>query len=180
MGCFWESNARVAAASAQGTLRKRRRWQRAHTKLIVVIEAVFQAPMFALNAAAFINACEPSHIVSKSPRRMSPEPRRSVQYTQGQLGERVRRNVLALDDRDARQPQRLIFRAVTYYRVCGVSILPEKSKARKQAPHPKPTHGNGTPWKWHAGAAQRVGQAWQPSTGPSAGKSMCRGPTVPY
>jgi hypothetical protein len=49
---------------------------RAHTEAIVVIEAVFQAPMFWLNAAAFINACGPSHTLSKSPRRMSPEPRR--------------------------------------------------------------------------------------------------------
>jgi hypothetical protein len=53
--------------------------------------------MFALNAAAFMNACEPSAFKEPSPH----EPRRSVQYTQGQLGECVRRNALALDDRDA-------------------------------------------------------------------------------
>jgi hypothetical protein len=53
-----------------------RRWQRAHTVDIVVIAAVFQDPMFALNALAFINACGPSHPLSKSPRRISPEPRR--------------------------------------------------------------------------------------------------------
>ena len=33
---------------------------RAHTESIVVIEAVFQAPMSALNADAEENACEPS------------------------------------------------------------------------------------------------------------------------
>jgi hypothetical protein len=48
------------------TLRKRWRWQRAHTLYIVVTEAVFQAPMLALNAVAQLNACEPSHTLSKS------------------------------------------------------------------------------------------------------------------
>ncbi len=33
----------------------------AHTACNVVIEAVFHAPMFALNADAELNACEPSH-----------------------------------------------------------------------------------------------------------------------
>ena len=56
--------------------RTRSRWQTAHTLLISVILAVFQAPMFALNAVAPLNACEPSHTLSKSPRRISPEPRR--------------------------------------------------------------------------------------------------------
>jgi hypothetical protein len=62
--------------------------------------------MFALNADAKQNACEPSHTLSKSPRRMSPEPRRvspvhcarSVQWA-----ECVRRYVLAFDGRDAAQ-----------------------------------------------------------------------------
>jgi hypothetical protein len=108
MGCFWESNARLAAASAQGTLRKRRRWQRAHTKLIVVIEAVFQAAMFALNAAAPLNAYKPSHTLSKSPRRRSPEPRWSVQCMVPAVSSApsVRSEVLALDDRDAGQLRR--------------------------------------------------------------------------
>jgi hypothetical protein len=44
--------------------------QRAHTVYIVVIEAVFQDPMFALNAAAEQNACEPSHTLSKSLRTL--------------------------------------------------------------------------------------------------------------
>jgi hypothetical protein len=111
---------------------------------------------------------------------MSPEPRRSVQYTQGQLGECVRRDVLALDGRDAAQPQRLIFRAVAYYRVCGVSILPEKSQARKQAPHPKPSHGSGTPmqqqhsvWAKHGSQARvRVRQEHAPR--PHSAVLKCR------
>jgi hypothetical protein len=37
---------------------------RAHTLAIVVIEAVFQAPMFALKAVAPLNACEPNHAPS--------------------------------------------------------------------------------------------------------------------
>ena len=55
-------------------LRTRWRWQRAHTLAIFAIEAVFHAPMSALKAVAPLNACEPSHIVSKSPRRMSLSP----------------------------------------------------------------------------------------------------------
>jgi hypothetical protein len=55
------------------TLRTRWRWQRAHTESIVVIEAVFQAAMFALNAFAYWNACEPSHhTLSKSPSPHEP------------------------------------------------------------------------------------------------------------
>jgi hypothetical protein len=42
----------------------------------VVTRSTFHAPMFALNAVAPLNACKPSHALSKSPRRMSPEPRR--------------------------------------------------------------------------------------------------------
>jgi hypothetical protein len=42
------------------------RWRRANTLAIVVIEAVFQAPMFALNAVATANACEPKRALSKS------------------------------------------------------------------------------------------------------------------
>jgi hypothetical protein len=82
---------------------------RAHTLAIVVTAAVFQAPMFALNAVAPENACEPSHTLSKSPRRISPKPRWSV--TLGarsvQWAECVRSEVLALDGRDAAQLPRL-------------------------------------------------------------------------
>jgi hypothetical protein len=42
------------------TVGKRGRGRRAHTLVIVVIEAVFQDPMFALNAVELENACEPS------------------------------------------------------------------------------------------------------------------------
>jgi hypothetical protein len=56
-----------------------KRWQLEHTLAIVVIEAVFHAPMFALNAAAEESACEPSHTLAKSPHCMKPEPRRSDQ-----------------------------------------------------------------------------------------------------
>jgi hypothetical protein len=56
------------------TLRKRWRWQRAHTEAIVVIEAVFQAAMFALNTVDVKNACEPLRTLSKSPRSISPSP----------------------------------------------------------------------------------------------------------
>jgi hypothetical protein len=45
---------------------------RAHTLAIVAIAAVFQAPMFALNRIAPLNACEPNHAPSKSTRCMSP------------------------------------------------------------------------------------------------------------
>ncbi len=58
--------------------------------------------MPALNAAAFVNACEPSHRLSKSPRRMSPEPRRSrsVHGSRSvQSAECVRSDVLALEMR---------------------------------------------------------------------------------
>jgi hypothetical protein len=46
---------------------------RAHTEAMFAILAVFQAPMFAWNADAPLNACGPSHTLSKSPRRMSPD-----------------------------------------------------------------------------------------------------------
>jgi hypothetical protein len=39
---------------------------RAHTLAIVVIEAVFHAPMSALKALPPLNTCEPSHMLSKS------------------------------------------------------------------------------------------------------------------
>ncbi len=116
---------------------------------------------------------EPRALKEPSPH----EPRRSVQYTQDQLGERVRSDVLALNDRDARQPQNgEIFSAVTYYRVCGVSVLPEKSQARKQAPHPKPSHGSGRPMQqqhsvWAGMAAKHESEC---------GKRTRRGQTAPY
>ncbi len=49
---------------------------------IVVIEAVFQAPMFALKAVAPLNACEPSHTLAKSLRtivcaKYAPEMRKA-------------------------------------------------------------------------------------------------------
>jgi hypothetical protein len=56
--------------------RTRRRWQRGHTLAIVVIEAVFHAAMFVLNAVASLNACGPSGTLAKSPHCISPEPRR--------------------------------------------------------------------------------------------------------
>ncbi len=37
---------------------------RAHTLAIVVIDAVFQAAMFALKPDAYLNACEPSRTLS--------------------------------------------------------------------------------------------------------------------
>jgi hypothetical protein len=67
--------------------------------------------MFALNADANENACEPSHALAKSPRRMSPEPRRSRSVhhcaRSVQRAECVRSEVQALDGRDARQLRRL-------------------------------------------------------------------------
>jgi hypothetical protein len=122
------------------TLRTRWRWQRAHTDSIVVIEAVFQAPMFALNAVAKANACEPSHTLSKSPRRISPEPRRvrSVHHCarSAQWAECVRSGAVALDGRDAGQLQQL------HRRKTGESLLAvssehndtrEMSEVRKKA-----------------------------------------------
>jgi hypothetical protein len=44
--------------------------RKGHTLAIVVIEAVFQAPMFALNIIAPLNACGPSHTLSKSLRTL--------------------------------------------------------------------------------------------------------------
>jgi hypothetical protein len=46
---------------------------RTHTLAMFAILAVFQAPMFALNADANENACGPSHTLAKSPRRISPD-----------------------------------------------------------------------------------------------------------
>ncbi len=79
--------------------------------VIVVIDAVFQAPMFALNAVASLNACGPSRTLAKSPRRISPEPRRSVQCivhnASSEWAECVRSDAVALDDLDAAQLRRL-------------------------------------------------------------------------
>jgi hypothetical protein len=61
------------------TLHKRWRWQRAHTLAIVVIDAVFQAPMFALNAVANENACGPSRALKEPFAASAPTVRRSVQ-----------------------------------------------------------------------------------------------------
>jgi hypothetical protein len=62
----------------QHTLRKQRQGQREQTLAMFAILAVFQAPMFALNAVAPLNACKPSHARSMSPRSMSPELRWSI------------------------------------------------------------------------------------------------------
>jgi hypothetical protein len=77
------------------------RWYRAHTKLILVIEAVFQAPMFALNVFAPQNACEPSRALKEhaphQPRAPMVSPvngARSVQWA-----ECVRSEVQALEIR---------------------------------------------------------------------------------
>jgi hypothetical protein len=174
--------------------------------------------MFALNAAAFMNACEPSHALSKSPRRMSPDGQcstRRVNWASG-CGEMrwpstiemqavcahchrlcaacvpwlgMRRCIACLPSAAAdshacfTHPSQNgeIFRAVAYYRVCGVrSILPEKSKARKQAPHPKPSHGSGRPmqqqhsvWAKHGSQARaRVRQEHAPR--PNSAVQKCR------
>ncbi len=92
------------------TVGKRGRGQTAHTLAIVVIDAVFQDPMFALNAVASLNACGPSRTLAKSPRRISPEPRQSVQCmarASVQWVKCVRSDAVALDDLDAAQLRRL-------------------------------------------------------------------------
>jgi hypothetical protein len=159
--------ARSAACHAlQGTHPSRRRWQSAHTLLISVIPAVFHAPMFALNTDAPLNACEPSHALSKSPRRMSPDGQcstRRVNWASG-CGAMCWPSTIEMQ---GNRKNGDIFRAVTYYRVCGVSVLPEKSQARKQAPHPQPSHGSGRPMQQQHSVWAK---ARQPSTSPSTAK----------
>jgi hypothetical protein len=66
---------------------------RAYTEAIVVIEAVFQAAMSWLNAIAPLNACEPSHTLSKSLRTIEDakyapemrEARRNERSTEGSM-----------------------------------------------------------------------------------------------
>ena len=119
-----------------------RRWQRAHTLAIVVIEAVFQAPMSALNADAYLKACEPSHTLSKSPHRMSPELRQSVQCMvhAASSGPKARGAMCCSSMLEIRPN---CGGAVYVLQNMWVSILPENSEARKQACMPAGCIGRG-------------------------------------
>ncbi len=181
------------------TLRTPWRWQRAHTLAIVVIEAVFQAPMSPLNTVASLNACEPSHTLAAS------APTRSVQCTvhAASSGPSVcGATLLALDHRDAAQLRQLGLAqagkrrlAVHVRQSMRASILAEKVKhGGKHACMPAGSLGRGRQvWaQQRAIPSQAIevarrcssntacGPAWQPSTGPSAGKRTRRGPTAPY
>jgi hypothetical protein len=71
--------------------------------------STFQLARFWLNADAKLNACGPSHTLAKSPRRMSPEPRRSDQcmvHAAPSGPEACGAMLLALDHRDAAQLRR--------------------------------------------------------------------------
>jgi hypothetical protein len=110
---------------------------------IVVIAAVFQAPMFWLNAVAPENACEPSQTLSKSPNRISPEPRRSVRCITVHAGSSgpsaCGAMLLVLDHRDAAQLRRLggrkpgIAAVISLVRV----IILEMSQARQKHAWPQ-------------------------------------------
>jgi hypothetical protein len=128
------------------------RWQRAHTLAIVVIEAVFQAPMFALNAIALSNACGPSHMLSNG--SMNPEPRRVRPVhcaRRFQCAECVWSD--AAGPRDAAQLRRLGGRnpeGDSMMLLLARLYTPEKSESRKRAYMPEIMFG-----AWPRGMAKQ-------------------------